>query len=450
MVGPETRYALSGDVHIAYQTVGDHQVDLLWLPSGGHHIEINWEREPTARWLRMLASSYRLILFDKRGTGMSDRVTGETLEARMDDIRAVLDAAGSTHTVVAALGEAAPLCVLFAATYPERVRALVLVHPVPRHTRSPELPSLPTQAERQRLLDDLARRWGEPGLQAEMFRLRSPNASDEEAEAFGRVFRLSMSPGAFAAYNRMNLDVDVTQLLPAVRVPTLLLRRRDLTFPDLTICRWMAARIPSARLVHLEGSDFAPPIGDPDAMLAEIGRFLDGITDDLEPQTGERVLATLLFTDIVGATARASELGDRAWRELLQRHHETVRELLARHRGIEIDTAGDGFFAMFDGPARAIRCAQAIIAAVRQLGLEIRAGLHTGECEQLDGKIGGIAVHIAARVAAHAQPGEALVSSTVKDLVAGSGIRFSERGTVPLKGVPGEWQLFSPEPDPNE
>jgi class 3 adenylate cyclase len=445
MKAPETRYALSGDVHIAYQVVGDGSPDLVFIPSLTHHVELVWENPPQARFFGRLASIGRLLLFDKRGTGMSDRVVGTPpLEVRMDDIRAVMDAAGSERAVLCGLGDGGPLCALFAATYPERTTALVLINTAPRYVRSPELPWLPTRAEREREIDGALHTWGDPEASAERFALGSPSATEEERRGFSRVMRVSVSPGSAAAYLRMNLDVDITGVLPLIRVPTLVMYRAEIEVLDVRTGRYLAERIPGARLVELPGRDFAPQLGDPDRFFAELESFLQEVVKgeawEAEP---DRVLATVLFTDIVDSTARAAELGDRAWRQLLQQHHETVRSQLGRFRGKEMDTAGDGFFATFDGPARAIRCAFAIQDTVRELDLEVRAGLHTGECELVDGKAGGIAVHIGARVASLAEPGEVLVSGTVKDLVSGSGIEFEDRGEHKLKGISDAWRLFA-------
>ena len=445
MKAPETRYALSGDVHIAYQVVGDGPPDLVFIPSLTHHVELVWENPPQARFFGRLASIGRLLLFDKRGTGMSDRVVGTPpLEVRMDDIRAVMDAAGSERAVLCGLGDGGPLCALFAATYPERTTALVLINTAPRYVRSPELPWLPTRAEREREIDGALHTWGDPEASAERFALGSPSATEEERRGFSRVMRVSVSPGSAAAYLRMNLDVDITGVLPLIRVPTLVMYRAEIEVLDVRTGRYLAEHIPGARLVELPGRDFAPQLGDPDRFFAELESFLQEVVKgeawEAEP---DRVLATVLFTDIVDSTARAAELGDRAWRQLLQQHHETVRSQLGRFRGKEMDTAGDGFFATFDGPARAIRCAFAIQDTVRELDLEVRAGLHTGECELVDGKAGGIAVHIGARVASLAEPGEVLVSGTVKDLVSGSGIEFEDRGEHKLKGISDARRLFA-------
>lgn len=423
--------------------VGEGPLDLVFIPSLTHHVELVWENPPQAQFFRRLASISRLLLFDKRGTGMSDRVAGATLEVRMDDIRAVMDAAGSERAVLCGLGDGGPLCALFAATYPERTTALVLINTAPRMVRSPELPWLPTRAQREREIEEGERRWGDRDA-GELFARGSPSATEEERRGFARVMRLSVSPGSAAAYMRMNLDVDICDVLPLIRVPTLVMHRTEIEVLDVRSGRYLAEHIPGARLVELPGCDFAPQLGDPDRLFAELESFLKEVVEgeawEAEP---DRILATVLFTDIVGSTARAAELGDRAWRQLLQKHHEAVRSQLGRFRGKEMDTAGDGFFATFDGPARAIRCAFAIREGIRELDLDVRAGLHSGECELVDGKAGGIAVHIGARVASVAEPGEVLVSSTVKDLVAGSGIEFEDRGEHQLKGISEAWRLFT-------
>jgi class 3 adenylate cyclase len=445
MEASETRYTLSGDVNIAYQVVGEGGLDLVFIPSMTHHVELVWENPTQAQFFRRLGSIGRLLLFDKRGTGMSDRMLGTpTLEVRMDDIRAVMDAAGSDRAVLVGLGDGGPLCALFAATYPERTTALVLLNSTPRVVRSPEFSWLPTRAEWERRIEDALLTWGDRNAAAERFGLGSPSATEEERQSFARVFTLSVSPGSAAAYMRMTLDVDITDVLPLIRVPTLVMHRTEMAVLDIRSGRYLAEHIPGARFVELPGRDFAPQLGDPDRLFAELESFLKDVVDgeawEAEP---DRILATVLFTDIVDSTARAAELGDRAWRELLQKHHEAVRSQLGRFRGKEMDTAGDGFFATFDGPARAIHCAFGIREGVSNLDLEVRAGLHTGECELVDGKAGGIAVHIGARVASLAGPGEVLVSSTVKDLVAGSGIEFEDRGEHQLKGISEGWRLFT-------
>jgi class 3 adenylate cyclase/pimeloyl-ACP methyl ester carboxylesterase len=442
-VQPETQYAKSGNVNIAYQVVGEGPPDLVAVDVISH-IELDWEVPAKARFLNRLASICRLLRVNQRGTGMSDREVGvPTLEMRMDDIGAVLDAVGSERAVLYGLGDAAPLSVLFAATYPERTSGLILMNASPRFVKSPTLPWLPTRGESQRQADDFERRWGEPAFAYEFIGKANPSMTEEERRSLARVFRLSVSPGAASAYIRMNIDVDVCDVLPLIRVPTLVMHRDGGAW-DIRSGRYLADHIPGARFVELPGADFSPASGDQEELFAELETFLADVVAgkhaDVEP---DRVLATVLFSDIVGSSEKAVSLGDRSWRELLQRHHELVRRELERFRGQEVDTAGDGFFASFDGPARAIRCGRAISEAMPELGLEVRVGLHTGECELVEGKVAGIAVHTGARVAAMAKPGEVLVSSTVKDLVAGSGLAFDDRGQHALKGIPGEWHLYA-------
>jgi class 3 adenylate cyclase len=439
---PETRYARSGDVSIAYQVVGIGPPDLIFAPPIAH-LELDWEIPSGSRFYSHLASTCRLIRFNQRGVGMSDRISGvPTLESRMDDIRAVMDAAGSERAVVFGLGDAGPLCVLFAATYPERTSALVLFNSAPRFVRNPELPWLPTRAEQEFLAEQFERHWGEPDYMSETVRAMNPGITDAELPSVLRLLRLSVSPGSAAGYIRMNMDVDVCDVLPLVRVPAMVMHQGGSW--GVESGRYLAERITGARFVELPGANFMPHLGDQERLFAELGQF---VTDVVEGKTAavepDRVLATVLFTDIVGSSEKAVSLGDRGWRELLERHHTLVRRQLALFRGIEIDTAGDGFFASFDGPARAVRCACAIVESLSELGLEVRAGLHTGECELADGKVAGIAVHTGARVAALAAPEEVLVSSTVKDLVAGSEIVFEDRGSQELTGIPGEWRLYA-------
>lgn len=439
MQPPETRYTRSGDVNIAYQVVGEGPIDLLWIPVFAQHVELSWEEPYRRAWLEALAAEYRLIVFDKRGTGLSDHVVGApSVEVRMDDCRVVLDAASSRRAAILTSGDSSDLGLMFAATYPERVCAVVIWEGQFRGTWAPDYPWAPPREEALRRIDESERRW--PASLAEEMAAIAPSLDPSEQAAFTRVTRLSVSPGSAAAYRRMALDVDVRDILPTVRVPVLIMNRAGEANEEAG--RWVAARLPAGEFVAIERSDWAPVVGETKPLLDRVRRFVAqaverGATDP------DRVLATVLLTDIVGSTARAAELGDRAWRALLERHHATVREQLARFRGVEHDTAGDGFFASFDGPARAIRCACAIRDAVAELGIELRAGLHAGECELLDGKVSGIAVATAARVSAHAGPGEVLVSQTVKDLVAGSGIVFDDRGVVELKGVPGRWQLYA-------
>jgi pimeloyl-ACP methyl ester carboxylesterase len=436
---PETRYAKSGEVNIAYQVVGDVPRDLVLVPGWVSNVEVLWEEPGLSRFLRRLATFSRLILFDKRGTGLSDRVADmPTLETRMDDVRAVMDAVGSESAALLGYSEGGPMCALFAATYPARTTALIMGGGYARRTWAPDYPWAPTAQEHQRFIEMCQREWGGPvGLE-----MRAPSVARDERfrQWWARYLRMSASPGANIALLRMNAEIDIRDVLPAIRVPTLILHSLGDPGIDVRGSRYMAERIPGAKYVELPGSDHLPWVSDADAILDEVEEFLTGVRHGPEP---DRVLATVMFTDIVGATERAAALGDRRWRDLLDAHHALVRRELTRFRGREVDTAGDGFLATFDGPARAIRCACAISDGARQLDLEIRAGLHTGECEQVGDKVGGIAVHIGARVAAMAASHEVLVSSTVKDLVAGSGLRFADRGVQTLKGVPGEWRLFA-------
>lgn len=449
MVVPETRYVKSGDLNVAYQVTGDGPFDLVFVPGYVTHLELHWDIPSFVPVLERLGSFSRLIRFDKRGTGMSDRVSGApTLEARMDDVRAVMDAVGSERAALSGLSEGAAMALLFAATYPDRTAALVLRSGFPRRMWAPDYPWGRTEQDYEREVAGALEIFGprERAL-AEVHRLG--RFDEPEAESFLRLLRWGSSPGALEALHRMNKEIDVRHVLPAVRVPTLLLHGAADSLVPLEVAQYMAAEIPAARLVDLPGAGhlaFGKAALD---AVDETERFLTqawegGAWEEAEP---ERVLATVLFTDIVGSTAKAAALGDRAWRELLEQHHRLIRRELVRYRGAELDVAGDGFFARFDGPARAVRCARAITEGVREFGLEIRAGLHTGECELMDGKVGGIAVHIGARVAKEAQAGEVIVSSTVKDLVAGSGLRFTDRGTTTLKGIAEEWRLFAVEGD---
>jgi class 3 adenylate cyclase len=436
---PETRYARSGDVNIAYQVVGDGPVDLLWIPVFAQHVELSWEEPHRRAWLEALAAEYRLIVFDKRGTGLSDRVVGAPpVEVRMDDCRVVLDAAGSQRAAILTSGDASDLALVFAATYPERVHALVIWAGQFRGTWAPDWPWAPPREEALRGIDEYERRW--PTSLLEDFGVMAPSLDPAHLDEFARVTRLSVSPGSAAAYKRMAVDVDVRSVLPSVHVPVLVMHKAH--EPDEEASRWVASRLPAGEFVSIDRPDWAPVLGDTAPLLDQVRRFVTRAVERGGTEA-DRVLATVLLTDIVGSTARAATLGDSAWRALLERHHSAVREQLAHFRGVEHDTAGDGFFASFDGPARAIRCACAIRDAMEALDLEVRAGIHTGECELLDGKVSGIAVATGARVSAQAGPGEVLVSQTVKDLVAGSGITFGDRGTMQLKGVPGEWRLYA-------
>ena len=434
---PETKYTKSGDVSIAYQVIGDGPFDLVYIPEAWTPLEWQWEEPAYSRFLDRLASFSRLILFDKRGTGLSDRVPVATLEERMDDVRAVMDAVGSKHAALWGICEGGPMALLFAATYPERTAALVLYGTWAKFSWDSDYPwGFTTEA-----LDGFRKSVDESWGTGQSLIVFAPSVTQDARfrERWSRCERLGASPGAVCALMRMDADIDVRDILPTVRVPTLVLHRTGDRLVPVGGARYTAARIPGARFVEFPGDDHLL-IGDQDAILAEMQEFLTGVRPSPEP---DRVLATVLFTDIVGSTARAVELGDHRWRELLESYYALVRNELVRFRGREIDTAGDGFFATFDGPARAIRCACAVRDAVRGLGIDIRAGLHTGECELMGAKVGGIAVHIGARVAAHAEPGEVVVSSTVKDLVVGSELRFKDRGFHVLKGVPGKWRLFA-------
>ena len=443
---PETRYARSGDVSIAYQVTGDGPFDVVFIPPFLTHAEVIWNTS-FAPSLRGLSSFCRLIRFDKRGTGMSDRVSGApTLETRMDDARAVMDAVGSSRAAFFGSSEGAAMSALFAATYPERTAALVLRSAYPRTLWAPDYPWGRSEEEYRREVEQDLRLFGsrEEALQA----VRSRGlefADDDEAQQWVDYFRWSGSPGAVEALALMNREIDIRRVLPAIRVPTLVLHGSKDAIVPLDVARYVAARIAGARLVELPEAGHLATGPTALALNHEIESFLTEVWESggWEEAEADRVLATVLFTDIVGASEKVASLGDRAWGELLKRHHELVRRQLVRFRGKEVDTAGDGFFVSFDGPARAIRCACAVVESMPELGLEVRAGLHTGECELVDGKVAGIAVHTGARVASHAGPGEVLVSSTVKDLVAGAGLEFVDRGAHELKGIPGDWRLYA-------
>ena len=439
----ETRYARSGDVSIAYQTVGEGPFDLVYVPGWVSNIELMWDEPGYAAFLERLASFSRLIIFDKRGTGLSDPVPLDqlpTLEQRMDDVRAVMDAVGSDRAALLGHSEGGNMCVLFSATYPDRTTALVLVGCYAKRIRSEDYPWAPAARDREHEIEETEARWGSP----DMLRALAPSKANDEAfeRWVGRYLRQSASPKAAAALLQMNTQIDVRDILPAIRVPTVLIYRTDDADVQVDEGRYIAGRIPGARFVELPGGDHTMWTGDAAALLDEIEEFLTGVRRGPEP---DRVLATVLFTDVVGSTELATRLGDRAWRDLLARHHAAIRRELDRWRGREVDTAGDGFLATFDGPARAIRCAVAAVTSVHGLGMEIRAGVHTGEVEVANGELRGIAVHIGSRVSGLAGAGEVLVSRTVADLVAGSGIVLADRGEHELKGVPGNWQVYAVE-----
>jgi class 3 adenylate cyclase len=441
----ETRYAISGDVSVAYQVVGDGPFDVVYAPPFVSHVELGWDVPSLAAYFRRLASFSRLILFDKRGTGMSDRVgTLPTLETRMDDLRAVMDAAGSERAAIIGISQGGPMAVLFAATYPDRAWALVLEGTYARTMWAPDYPWGMREEEFERLVGEEMRVWGTYEHSLAIARALAPSGTEADWEPLARLLRQGASPGARRDLERMDREIDVRHALPAIQIPTLVLNRTEEDPSTIATSRHLAEQIAGARHIELPGRDHALFVGDPARVAGVIEEFLTEAWEDLPHRADHTtVLATVLFTDIVGSTEKMADLGDRRWRELLHEHHSAVRRQLVRFRGIEIDTAGDGFFARFDGPARAIQCAQAITATVQQLGIQARAGLHTGECEVADGKVAGIAVSIGARIAATAAPNEVLVSSTVKDLVAGSGLSFDERGAFNLKGVPGEWRLYA-------
>ena len=431
----DIRYARNGGVAIAYQVVGEGDVDLVYVPDFMSNLVYCWESPHWRPFYERLAQSFRLILFDKRGTGLSDHGPHfAALETRMEDLRAVLDAVGSSSTVVLGAQEGSGMAAMYAATYPERTRALVLFHPHP---------DLSPDADAQAELADLRDRWGTREYSDELLREGCPTLyeREEDRELQANELRVGASPAVAYALNRAFLETDLSAVLPAVRAPTLVLYRRG-RFNEEAESLEYASRIPGARTMRVSGTDYFGIFLSLD-IVDEIEHFLAG-----EPaaEVPESVLTTVLFTDLVGSTERASALGDRGWHDLLARHHALVRRELARFRGDERDTAGDGFFATFDGPARAIRAAQAVVGGVGELGLDLRVGIHVGECELHDGKPSGLAVNIGARTAAEAGAGEILVTSTVRDLVAGSGLAFEERGERELKGVPGAWRLYAVKP----
>jgi pimeloyl-ACP methyl ester carboxylesterase len=440
-MAPETRYAQNGSVSIAYQMLGNGPRAIVMVPGFVTNLELTWEDSSFAHFLTRLASFARLVLFDKRGTGLSDRsVEIPGLEVRMDDVRAVMDAAGLERAVILGTSEGAPMSALFAATHPDRTEALIMCDGYARRLYAPDHPWGPTPEQYEAIVKDLRQNWGGPvGI-----KLRAPSMEHDEAFAqwWARYLRMGASPAAAEMVARMAGEIDVRHVLPAIRVPTLILHSVGDKVVDVGCGRYSASRIPGAKFIELPGSDHLLFLADADAIVDEVAEFLTGARESADP---DRVLATVLFTDLVGSTEKAAALGDRRWHHLLENHHRIVRRHLVRFRGSEVHTTGDGFLATFDGPARAIRCACAIVDEVRALGLEVRAGLHTGECEVMAGDIGGLAVHIGARIAALAAPGEVLVSNTVKDLVAGSGLSFADRGVKSLKGVPGDWRVFSVE-----
>lgn len=445
---PATQYARSGDVSLAYQVIGSGPFDVVFVPPHVSNVELVWDIPPRAEGMRRVGEFARLITFDKRGTGLSDRVAGvASLEERMDDVRAVMDAAGSSRAALLGVREGGPMSLLFAATYPDRCSGIVLFDTGARATWAPDYPWAPTESEIEREVREIESGWGSDEQASRMVSVLwpdlDPEANDERAATLARFLRQSASPGAAAALMRMNAEIDVRGILSTVRVPALVLSTVSQDDRVRRDAAYLAEHLPGGRLVELEDHGSALFSGDLDRRLAMLRTFLiEAAARDVTAEA-EPVLATVLFTDIVDSTAKAIELGDGDWRTLVAEHHRRVRAELSRFRGRELDTAGDGFFASFDGPARAIRCACAIHDAVMPLGVELRAGIHAGECVQVDGKVAGIAVVTGARIAALAGPGDVLVSATVRDLVAGSGIEFEDRGFFALKGLAEQRHVFA-------
>lgn len=434
----DIRYAKSGNVSLAYQAFGAGETDLVLAPGYISNLEANWEEPNCARFLERLASRFRVVMFDKRGTGLSDRIPAATLEERADDVRAVMDAAGVERGALLGWSEGGTYSAFFTAREPERVSHLILYAAPPRIARTDGYPAGWPPEMFDQILADTEATWGTDAVAGWV----NPSGAEDEAYRrwFGHMQRLAATPGSAREMMAGLRDLDIRDLLPSLRVPTLILHRVEETWVRVEHSRYLAEHIPGAKYLELPGSDHWPWMGDGDAVIDEIEEFVTGTRPVREP---DRVLATVLFTDIVDSTRRAADLGDRRWRDVLERHNQVVRQSLERFRGDEVKTMGDGFLATFDGPARGIRCARAVVDDLGPLGVDLRAGLHTGECETMNGDLGGVAVHIGARVAAKAQPGEVLVSSTVKDLVAGSEIDFQDRGEHELKGVPGRWRLFA-------
>jgi class 3 adenylate cyclase len=431
---PDVRYARAGGVAVAYQVVGKGPTTLVYAPHLTNLWSL-WSGEYYTRFLRRLAEEVRLIVFNPRGTGLSDRPRNVTLEARMDDLTAILDTVGIDRATIFGVAESANVCALFAATYPERCERLALWSPYARSVSSDAYPYGVSEEDWLASVRDVRERWGDRDLLAEWAAVLDPGLVEEEDrfEHFVWMHRLAVSPAAAADFRRMQMDTDITDVLGSIRVPTLVFFRTRVREAAM----YVAGRIHGAETVELGGSALGPYSDDAATAL------LDFVRGEAQRVVPESVLATVLFTDLVGSTELAASLGDRAWRDLLERHHADVRRELVLYRGEEVDSAGDGFFCRFDGPARAMACARAIIDGAKALDLEVRAGIHTGECERVGEKIAGIAVVTGSRISSLAAPGEVLVSSTVKDLVAGSGFSFDERGEHDLKGVPGTWRLYT-------
>ncbi len=437
---PETMYARSGDVNIAYQVIGDAPLDLVFVMGWVSHLEYFWREPNFARFLMRLASFSRLILFDKRGTGLSDRVPIHqlpTLEQRMDDVRAVMDAVGSERAALCGVSEGGPMCSLFAATYPEKTLALVMIGSYAKRIRDDDYPWGPTPEQREQFFEVMRKQWGGPvGIDE-----RAPSLAGDPKfrEWWASYLRMGASPGAAVALTQMNAEIDVRNVLASIRVPSLVIHRTDDQCLKVEEGRFVAERIPGAKFVEFPGQDHLPFVGDQDAILDEMEEFLTGVRHSLEPDT---VLATVLVMHIVSAGEHTQRMGQERWDDLLRRLHSHIRKEIEWFRGREIDMVGDRPLAIFDGPARAIRCASAITEYASRLGVEMRSGLHTGECELIDGKVSGAAAEIAVCVADETKAGEVLVSRTVKDLVAGSGIEFEDKGIRTLAGC-GEWRLFA-------
>ncbi len=438
---PKTKYARSGDVRIAYQITGEGPFDVVWAPGTMSHLDLDWEIPQRALFFERFSKFCRLIRFDKRGTGLSDRpVHMATLEERTDDIRAVMDDVGIKSANIFGVSEGGSMACLFAATYPERVESLLIWGAQARWIASEDHPWGQTQQEHEQMLAMVQDDWPSIPYIVGPGAGMGPDAPPEAVEAVARYMRAAASPSAVHAYEVMNGQIDTRPILPTIQVRTLVMNRTGDLCARVLAARDMASRIPGANFIEYPGNSHSAMLDDMDTVLSDIHEF---ITGERPIDSFDRVLATVLFFDIASSTERAAAMGDTGWRNVLDSYYAVVRKELARYRGKETNTTGDGFLATFDGPARAVRCALAVVLAVRQLGIEVRAGVHTGECELMGDNIGGIAVHAGARIMAKAEPGSVVVSRTVKDLVAGSGINFQDLGLHELKGVPGEWRLFA-------
>jgi len=441
-VQPKTRYAKSGDGSIAYQVLGEGPLDLVFIPGFVSNVEFYWELPTTTRAFERLASFSRVVLWDKRGTGLSDPIDHvPTLDERVDDVIALMETVGSERAAFFGVSEGGPMSLMFAAAHPERTSALVIYGASPKFSASPEWEWGWSEEDIAEFVDDIDRNWGDPAL----INLFAPSQADNEAlrYAWGRYQRMGASPAMARAVLEALCQLDCREILSSISAPTLILHPAGERVAHVGAARYMAQQIPGAQMVEFPSDDHLMLMYDPDPSIDEIEQFLTGVRHKTQ---SNRILATVMFTDIVGSTVRAAELGDNRWRDLLATHDGAVRRELKRFEGREVKTTGDGFFATFTAPSRAIACARALRDGVRQLGIDVRIGLHTGECELMGDDVGGVAVHTGARVAALAEGGEILVSSTVKDLVAGSRVDFVERGAHQLKGVPGEWRLFAVAP----